>query len=400
MKKSLIISFLLCVVLLMNACATFKKPSIVDHDPVASRALTKSSHGIRASVAIAADDEAGKIFGVDLARENIQAVWLEIENKTGEPVILLPTAIDPDYFSPLEVAYIFHSSFASDSNAELDDHLLALSFPVRSLIQPGTQVSGYVFTNMDLGTKVIDVDLLGSDLSRNFTFFIPVPGSAKAEALLERMETMFSEAELNHKDDPAALRRALEQLPCCVSIEPDGPEAEPLNVVIIGKLDDWTTAFIRRGYLYQGFNARYVFGRTQDLSAAKRSRGLIQNQIHTLRVWQTPLRHKGKPVWVGQTSARLGGRFAVIVAREKTVPISPYVDESRNDISQDLAYSQTLVKVGYVKSPVRSNASPKNGSRETTHYHTDGLRVVLEFGDRPTSLTGITFFDWERLADY
>ena len=33
-------------------------------------------------------------------------------------------------------------------------------------------------------------------------------------------------------------------------------------------------------------------------------------------------------------------------------------------------------------------------------YTTDGLRVVLVFGDRPASLSTIDFFDWERLADY
>jgi len=33
-------------------------------------------------------------------------------------------------------------------------------------------------------------------------------------------------------------------------------------------------------------------------------------------------------------------------------------------------------------------------------YTTDGLRVVLVFGDRPASLEGIDFFNWERLADY
>ena len=39
-------------------------------------------------------------------------------------------------------------------------------------------------------------------------------------------------------------------------------------------------------------------------------------------------------------------------------------------------------------------------SSEDIHYTTDGLRVVLVFGDRPASLEGIDFFNWERLADY
>ena len=38
-------------------------------------------------------------------------------------------------------------------------------------------------------------------------------------------------------------------------------------------------------------------------------------------------------------------------------------------------------------------------SSYTTHT-IDGLRVVLVFGDRPASLKGIDFFNWERLSEY
>jgi hypothetical protein len=31
-------------------------------------------------------------------------------------------------------------------------------------------------------------------------------------------------------------------------------------------------------------------------------------------------------------------------------------------------------------------------------YESDGLRVVLVFGDRPACLATIDFFDWERVA--
>jgi hypothetical protein len=76
------------------------------------------------------------------------------------------------------------------------------------------------------------------------------------------------------------------------------------------------------------------------------------------------------------------------------------VDESRNDLIQDLAYSQALVKIGYVKVGGGSRTTAAKDESDEIFYTTDGLRVVLVFGDRPTSLATIDFFNWERLADY
>jgi len=399
-KRSLIVGSIIGVALLMNACVTFKKPAATNEAPIHGRALTREGKGIRASAAVVGDQEAREIFGIDLARKNIQAVWVEIENNTGQPLILLPTAIDPEYFAPLEVSFAYHKAFAADANAALDEHLLSLNFPIRSLIVPGSRASGYIFTNWKKGMKVIDLDLLGDNFSQNFTFFAPNPDSTPGQDIIDRMETMFSPAELQKVESEAELRQTLEQLPCCVSSENGGPSAEPLNVVIIGALDDWTTAFVRRAYRYQVLNPRYAFGRTQDISGRKLSRGYTKGQELTIRIWQTPIRYQGKPVWVAQTSGRRGGRFAGEAPLEVTLPLNPYVDEARYDLTQDMAYSQALLTVGFIKGSGRPRSTQAEASSKDNQYTTDGLRVVLVFGDRPASLEGIDFFNWERLADY
>jgi hypothetical protein len=399
-QRSLIVGLMIWLALFMNACASFTKPATIDEDPIHERALTKESNGIRASATVVGDQEARKIFGIDLSKKNIQAVWLEIENHTNRPLILLPTAIDPAYFAPLEVTFAYHKAFASDANAALDEHLLNLNFPIRSLIEPGSRASGYIFTNWSKRMKVIDVDLVGDNFSRNFTFFALNPDFIQVQPVIDRIETMFSAVELQKAGSEAELRQALEQLPCCVSKENGEPSAEPLNVVIIGTLEDWTTAFVRRGYRYLVLSPRYAFGRAQDFSGRKLSRGYTKAQAHTIRLWQTPIRYDGKPVWVGQTGTRLGGRFADKASAEITLPLSPQVDETRDDLNQDLAYSQALIKIGYVKGSGRSASTTAEESSKNVHYTTDGLRVVLVFGDRPTSLDGIDFFNWERLADY
>ena len=174
-KQSIIIGTTIVLALLMNACATFKKPATINELPIQERALTKEANGIRVSAAVLGNQEASQIFGIDLARKNIQAVWLNIENNAGRPLYLLPTAIDPEYFAPLEVAFAYHSAFSSETNAALDEHLLNLNFPIRSPIVSGSRTSGYIFTNWRKGMKIIDVDLLSREFSQNFTFFVPNP---------------------------------------------------------------------------------------------------------------------------------------------------------------------------------------------------------------------------------
>jgi hypothetical protein len=400
-SRSFIIGHIICLTHLLWACATFEKPVTTINEQIRERALTKESSGVRVSAAVVGTEEARATFGIDLLQNNIQAVWLEIENNTNHTLILLPTSLDPDYFAPLEVAYAYHKTYASDVNAAIDEHLQTLNFPIRSPILPGSNLSGYVFTNRTIGMKVIDIDLLGRNFSQNFTFFVPDPDKEEGQRILERMKTMFSARELKTVENEAALRQALEHLPCCVSDEDGTPSGEPLNVVIIGEIEDWIPGFVRRGYQYQPLNPRYVFGRPQEISGQKKSRGYTRSQEHFIRIWKTPILYNDKPVWIAQTSTCLGGRFTEKAPAEVTGPLDPYVDHTRYDLTQDLAYSQALIKIGYVKGsgrsqPTQANARPIGAA----HYITDGLRVVLVFAQRPASLADIDFFDWERLVDY
>ena len=135
----------------------------------------------------------------------------------------------------------------------------------------------------------------------------------------------------------------------------------------------------------------------QDLSGHKISRW-VAPQPHTLRFWLTPLRYQDKPIWVGQVSTGLGGRFAA--SGEGTRRIEPDVDEARNDVVQDLLYSQDLAKIGFVKGAGGLSAAEPGQTSDGSSYHTDGLRTVLVFGGNAVSLAEVDFFDWERLVDH
>jgi hypothetical protein len=83
-----------------------------------------------------------------------------------------------------------------------------------------------------------------------------------------------------------------------------------------------------------------------------------------------------------------------------TFPLNPRVDEARDDLTQDLAYSEALIQIGHVIGSGRSPSTTAEEVPKDVHYTTDGLRVVLVFGDRPVSLEGIDFLNWERLSEY
>ena len=138
----------------------------------------------------------------------------------------------------------------------------------------------------------------------------------------------------------------------------------------------------------------YVYGRKQDV-AIQRARSTIHMRNH-LRIWLSPMRFQGKPVWVGQISRDIGVRFTSKSSTLTTHKIDPDVDEARNGLVSDLIYSQALVRFGFVKGVGKA---PRNEPRQNLTgdpYYTDGLRVVLWFEDRPLSLTEVEFIDWVR----
>jgi hypothetical protein len=358
--------------------------------------VTRTDDGIRVSAAVPSADESRSIFGVDLDQRGIQPLWLEIENGSERPFYFLPTGLDPEYFAPLEVAFLYQGPFGDEGKAALAEHLEALSFDRRRAIAPGETVSGFVYTNRADPSIMVQVDLIGREWSESIGLVVPVPGTEAAQQRMDALSGLYTDSDVVEIDDEPALRSALEELPCCAA-DQTGARSLPLNLVLIGKLDEWGPAFVRRNYRYAPASPWQAFGRMQDLSGRKISRW-VAPQPHTLRLWLTPLRYQGKPIWVGQVSTDLGGRFAA--SGEGTRRIEPDVDEARNDVVQDLLYSQALAKVGFVKGAGGVSAAEPGGAPDGSSYRTDGLRAVLVFGGEAVSLAEVDFFDWERLVDY
>ncbi len=385
-----------------------------------SRAVTRAEGGVRVSTAVLSADESVSVYGVPLADRSIQPVWIEVENREDRAYYLLSPGLDPNFFPASEASETLASNESPEQKAERDRRFHQLAF--RNPVLPGATTSGFVLTNLDEGFKFVQIDLVTSGRARTFSILAIVPGFRPDYRASEvfRRDIYPPERILNYTDDDA-FRAALEALPCCVTNEDGSRNGDPLNLVVVGGLDDAFPAFARRGwrpteqkwsgsimktvtsalsgerYAYAPVSDLYVFGRPQDL-ALQKARDNIHQRNH-LRLWLSPMRHHGKQVWVGQISRDIGSRLTIHSPTFTTHKIDPDVDEARNALAQDMAYSQNLAKIGYVSGVGAAPRSAPRGNLTTDPYYTDGLRGVLVFDRQPTSLSAVEFFPWESMRD-
>lgn len=400
------------LLVLVGACSsTPEAPYPELQGDYTERVTTQSGRGIEVSAAVPSAAETRSIFKQDLYRKKIQPVWLEIVNRRSEPITFLPVGLDPQYYSPLEAANMQNTANADVAADALLNHLF-LDQKITLSVAPGETLSGFIFTRLDEGTKTFNVDLAWLDDFTTFTFFIPVPGLA-IDHYKVNWDQLYAEDEIRELD-AAALVEALESFACCVTDKAGENTGDPLNLVVIGHPLDVYVAFIRAGwdetevvtrtsawktlssfmsggeYRYSPVSSLYVFDRPQDV-ALQKARDNIHQRNH-LRLWMTPFRYQGLPVWIGQISRDIGVRFT-----RKTITthkIDPDVDETREYLLEDLAYSQALRKVGYVKGVGEVSIDQPRGNLTGDPWFTDGNRLVLWVTSVPTAISALETLDW------
>ena len=243
------------------------------------------------------------------------------------------------------------------------------------------------------------------------TFFVEVPG-LRLDHYEVDFENLYGEDEFRDLD-LAGLAAELEAMPCCVTGKKGKNFGDPLNVALIGEIQDVYYAFVRAGwdetetihgkslmkmgksaisgseYRYSPVSALYVFGRAQDV-AFQRARTSINERNH-LRLWVTPMRFEGKPVWIGQISRDIGVHFTAKTIT--THKIDPAVDETREFLVEDLAYAQSLAKFGYVTGVGEASFDSPRGNLTGDPYFTDGRRIVLWIPDQVNDIADIETVD-------
>ncbi|MCZ6806552.1 MAG: LssY C-terminal domain-containing protein, partial [Deltaproteobacteria bacterium] len=296
-------------------CAGFK-PQPMDQIAFRERTQSREREGLRVTVSVPDRDEARRIFGVDLAKKHIQPVWLEIENRSEIPYVFMRTALDPAYFSSHEAAYRFHFVFRPVTNAKMNEHFDDQD--IEPFVPPLGKTSGFIFSNLKLGTKEVRVALYGPRRVHIFEFYVAVPGF-RADWHEVDWEAIRAQGEVHYDSEPE-FRAALNALPCCTTRQTGSGQGDPLNLVLIGSREEVANSLIRAGwdetevlsfasgwrtfkaffggtYKYSPMSALYVDGRPQDAGFQK-ARDTIHERNH-LRLWLSPMRFRGKEVWVG-----------------------------------------------------------------------------------------------------
>ncbi|WP_441629573.1 LssY C-terminal domain-containing protein [Cupriavidus sp. 2MCAB6] len=376
--------------LAVAGCATWQAPASADDAPLRERAVSETKQGVRVSAAVLGTEDSKRMFGADINKSNVQPVWFEVHNGTSHPLWLLRSGTDPDYFSPLEVAWSLHGTFSGATNARIDDYFNKLGF--KNPILPGTTHEGILFTNPDRITKLVNVDLFGTRTLIPFSLFVRVPDDI-SDAGFARYIFQYPDSAVTDYKDLASLRAALERLPCCATDAGGAAQGDPLNVLIVGELGDIGAAGVRRNYrrdLREGDTEQRVFGRAPDAVLRKQAQGGAP--ATWIRVWLAPVRFQGQPVYLAQAGRPVGGRFAP--AKTAKIVLHGDVDEARNLLIQDMMYSGGLDKLGFVNGVGPAPQAQPRATLDGARYFTDGLRAVLFFAPRPLSLSDVEILDW------
>ena len=392
----------------MAGCASGFDPKPIESVGFRDRSVTQSERGVTVTAAVPSADETRELFGISLYRKRIQPVWLEVQNSTDGWVAYLPASTDDDYQSSFEVAALNRNN---RTHARVEQYFFQNGVTMQ--IAPGETRSGFVFTNLDEGTKSFNVDVVGDAEIWQFTFFIQVPGLAIDHHEVD-FAALYAEEDVTNFTDAEAFVAALEALPCCTVNKDDTDTGDPLNLVLIGNAIDLYYAVLRAAwdetevvtaasgfktamsfitggeYRYSPVSSLYLFGRRQDIALQK-----IRSNIHErnhFRLWLAPMTFEGKPVWIGQISRDIGVRFT-----RKTITthkIDPDVDETREFLVENLAYKQVIQKIAYVGGVGAAPIDAPRGNLTGDPYYTDGLRVVLWIAEDPVDLDDIEFVPW------
>ncbi|WP_066737932.1 LssY C-terminal domain-containing protein [Cupriavidus sp. D384] len=384
----------LLLLLVLAGCSTWRRPAEGGDEPLRARAVSMTKDGVTLSATVPSKLESHRLLGANIGAVGVQPVWIEVHNGTAQSLALLRTGTDPDYFSPLEVAWSLHGWFTGGTNAKIDDWFNHVGF--RNPIPPGESRSGIVFTNPARGTKLLNVDLLGNQHLVVFTLFLRVPDDSGDPDFSRSLFTYPDPVAVDYQD-LASLRAALERLPCCATDASSQHSGDPLNGVAIGGLEDFGAAMVRRNYRrnQEPFDdAQYVFGRVPDAVLRKQGQaGMVSP--NWIRAWLAPFRYEGQAVYVLQIGRPTGGRLLAAPAQSV---LHEDVDEARNMVVQDSIYSEGLEKLGFVAGGGPVSRQQERSSLNGAKYFTDGLRAVMFFVTRPLSISDLEILDWVPLG--
>ena len=378
-----------------------------------ARAQHKSAPGMTVSASALGARGSQRSFGENLAKYDIQPVWLSIENETDDQLVYLSIAMDPEYYSPYEVSYRFHGAFSFAANRARDEFFLQRQMP--NILPPHSRTTGFMYGVLDAGVKYAHILIAGKNRLEVFDFALPVPGPAFVGTSV-RAESIYPSQKIEDLDLDT-LRTTLAKYSCCTKNSGGTRAGDPLNLVVVESEKDPIVPFIARGwhlarkldiasmletarafifrdeYLTSPVSPLYVFGRREDV-AVQKARSTINERIHA-RLWLTPYTFDSRRVWIGQVSRDIGVRLTDQTWNLTTHKIGPDVDFDRDYLLQDLLMSGFVERYGYISGVHAATMSAPRANLTGDPYYTDGLRVVVFLSNQTIPLSETERLPWE-----
>jgi LssY C-terminus len=378
-----------------------------------ARAQQKSAPGIKVRVSALGARESQQSFGEDLAKFNIQPVWLSIVNETDDQLAFVSIEMDPDYYSPYEVSYRFHGILSFAANRARDEFFLKRQ--IANVAHPHSITEGFLYGVLDAGVKYAHIVLAGKNRLETFDFALPVPGPAFVGTDIDARRIYPTRT--IEDVDLDTLRAAFAAQPCCTTSSDGQRNGDPLNLVIVESKRDPIVPFVARGwhlarkldvasiietarafifrdaFLTSPVSPLYVFDRKEDVVVQK-ARSTINERVHA-RLWLTPYTFEGRRIWIGQVSRDIGVRLTAQTWNLTTHKIAPDVDFDRTYLLQDLAMSGFVERYGYLKGVGPASEQTPRTNLTGDPYYTDGLRAIIFLANEPKPLESIERLPWD-----
>lgn len=425
--------------LVLSGCVRYR-PHTADRSSFMARAQTQTQDDVTVTVTALSNKEAKNFFGKALSKKGVQPVWVAIENRGKAPYFFIQRNMDPNYYSAEEAVYMAHYSQGKQffeagligvlffpllalipfnyfrvkgANRKMDRIFNEVSMP-GYIVMPGKTLSGFLYTSVDQGTKHVKIDLLKDrDTRKTFDFALQVPG-IKPDYTTKDFAACYPEETLRtytDKDFPLQL----EELSCCTTNKKGTKNGDPLNLVVIGELEDLVEIFtsmqwnetaalsfssglsMAKAFItgdddrYSPVSPLYYRGHPHDI-AFQKNRGNINQRLH-FRLWYTSMRYNGKPVWVGGISRDIGVKFTFSTWYMTTHRIDPNLDDSRNYLLADLLQAQKVAQYGFILNDALKNSTAPKKNLTNDPYFTDNRRLVVELSTEDAALVA---FPWNQ----
>ena len=392
-------------------CTSFR-PAPASYQPHMSWAQTQTNRLVVASVAALSRKEAETMFDLPLHKKRVQPVWLRLENRGTNDHFFLPATLDPNYHSPAEVGYMFRKMCAPKRSRRVDELMEAKRRP--NLVRAGSMAEGFAFTTLDRCAKHARAEVLGRVDFRQLEFFTH-PRDRQFDFQRVEFEALYRPEDIREYS-LAELLAVIAALPAVATDAKGEGSADPLNLVVVRRIDGCDLAFGRHGWdltdvlsfgnafkLVGGFLFKKTwgtspissldrFGRPQDF-ALQRARTSIHERNH-LRLWLPPFTGERRVVFVGQISRDIGLRFTFQAPSCMAHRIDPEVDEARDYLAQEMVTSGSVKQVAWVGGVAEASCDQPRRNLTGEPYSTDGDRVLLFLSDTSVPPSEVRLLNW------